>query len=364
VEELRHLSIESLSQCGAPEGARFQTQARTEEWKGLETHSSRWWKPMLLICALSLFSVPALPCTYAYPDFNVSSAFSVKVFSPIRAGLTVVLEGPQKFQSQTDARGIARFNGIPDGEYEVKTAQSGGRNDLAFVHVNHSLKRSQTIALEYPVSPVVRSQNLRGNLRYGSSQLLVKAIRQPDGAELGQQPTIADGKFDFGRVPAGLYTLELRLFSREDDKLGTIPIQVKSSGPKSVDLSLSESTCGLGYVPSCKKDFTKLITTVPAACFVVQDQMGAVIPRAELTLTSTSSPATIVAGLSNSGGLIDFPQQIAGDFDLHLTASGFPDVKRKIRLGGMTCVRRVQIEMAFVGCTGKMKIVEAHATSN
>lgn len=314
------------------------------------------WRTLAL---MALFSVDATACTVVYPNVDTGPAFRVKVLNQGRpvSGLRIRLG--KNSSVTTGADGIARFAGVPPGNYFLTAHDDAGIPDAVTVVVKASGPADVTVPLRWPSGKVVAVRSASGMMR-GPDSLPVQAslslVEALSARVLSEVHTDDQARFDFGSVSPGLYFIRLGASMLRDwaghEIHGLIPIEVSPhADAPTLDLDLGWTSCGLNYVDTQQCPHADL--SVEQLCGEVVDSTGAAISDAEILVLESGGKSEIVKRVdTDSRGAFHAGAVTSGTYRLVVRASGFSPLRRIVNVRGgapAECTRSLSVRLEIGG---------------
>lgn len=301
------------------------------------------------------WAVPAQPCTIVQQPATVGTSFAVRVTDRGRPVVNTRITSGDRLSATTNQQGVAYFAGVPPGSYRLSTTPWLG-GDMA-IQVKAGRPAAPVLTLER-AAHFARTSSLRGTLAWGSlawgsglstqatGSALTLELRDARTNRLLERIETRGGQtFAFAERPLGSYWLS---YASEAFGKGAIPVELVANGPESLDLWLTESSCGHHFTNLAECPAQTL--TLRRLTGRVADTMSAAIPRASAGL-ATDEGRLVRQGETDEQGRFTLGEVPAGRYTLTLTAPGFGAFRSLVEVqeAGASSVGEVQLPV-LSGC--------------
>ena len=292
----------------------------------------------------------AQPCTIVEQPATVGTRFAVRVTDRGRPVVNTRITSGDRLSATTNQQGVAHFAGVPPGSYRLSTTP-WLVGDLA-IQVKAGGPTATVLTLER-TAHFARTSSLRGTLAWGrgwstpaTGWALTLELKDARTNRLLERIETRGGQsFAFAERPLGSYWLS---YASEAFGKGAIPVELVANGPESLDLWLTESSCGHHFTNLAECPAQTL--TLRRLAGRVADTMSAAIPRASAGL-ATDEGRLVRQTETDEQGRFTLGEVPAGRYTLTLTAPGFGAFRSLVEVqeAGASGVGEVQLPV-LSGC--------------
>ncbi len=283
--------------------------------------------------------MPSWACTVVYPGIKVGPNFRVRVVDHGRPveGLRVEIGS---YVRDTDTNGFAFFRGVRPGSYHLSAHHDAGIPDGAELEVKPDGPTDVTVPLKWPNSAPILVRSLKGTIRGpdylpGRPQptLSLDVMEGISGKWLMSLQTDDNGEFNFDKVAAGLYFLNLKsgLTDWSGQPLtGLVAVAVDYAAPTDhLDIGLGSTSCGLWYADRSKCPQSDL--QLQQLSGRVIDISGAAIGGAKILLFDLAGKLVEQLQSDRTGNFVS-PHSLAGTYELAVSSPGFTVFRRMVHM--------------------------------
>lgn len=292
-----------------------------------------------------------VPLALAQKHLTVPPSFRIRVMNDGRpkAGILVNVQqgrppqiGPAIRSEVTDKRGEVQLDGIPPGDFTVRTAE-WDRNDAVVITVTRGKSNSELVSLVWPNLLMQHVRELQGTIH--ERQVRVTAFAMMSGERIGSALTDDSGRFAIPNARPGEYLLRL---VEEGPKTslqihGDIGITVeKSASSPQVDLFLEMQRGALTYGSFCHLSLNFKVTHL---CGQVLDEHGTTLQGIRVSYRDTRGAKHSI--FTDSSGMFDVKDSKPSETFLEITGPGYIPLRASgIRKGNeLICQRPMRITL-------------------
>lgn len=297
---------------------------------------------MKLLATLFAAVTSAAACTIVYVPIAAGPTFQVKVTDRNRpvSNLPLQLISKDHTKTQTtNGNGVATFQNIPPGTYQLRPKPDLGLNTEAAITVTAHGPASVTIPLAWPSHPPLQVRSLTGTLHPPAIYQL-ELLDPKTGKQLQTTQTSPDGRFQLKTPPPGLYFLQLT-------QTGTIPIEIDPTSPyPDLDLALGESSCGFYF--TARHTCTQPELNITTLTGQVLEPAGAPIGPASVTLSHKNGELAEQL-FTDKQGRFTSPTPLEGHYQLTVIAPGFTPVRQAVHAIRNSQPTPLRVQLGIMG---------------
>ena len=296
-----------------------------------------------------------VPLASAQKRLIVPPSFRIRVTNEGRpkAGILVNVQqgrspqlGPAIRSEVTDKRGEIQLDGVPPGDFTVRTAE-WDRNDAVVITVTRGKPSAQQVSLIWPNLSMQHVRELRGTIH--ERQVRVTAFRMLSGERIGSALTDDSGRFMIPNVRPGEYLLRLveEGLRASSQIRGDIGIAVdKSASNAEIDLFLEMQRGTLTYGSFCHLPLNFKVTHL---CGQIIDEHGTTLQGIRVSYRDTRGARHSM--FTDGSGMFDVKDSKPSETFLEVTGSGYIPLRASgIRKGNeLTCQRPMRITLPKEG---------------
>lgn len=312
------------------------------------------WPPtqfMRRITVVVCSAIVLLPGAFGQKRATVPQTFRVRVTNEghPRAGVLVDLQqgrapqlGPAVRSETTDRNGDVQFEGVPPGDYTVRTSE-WDRNDAIVVSVARGVTAAKQVSLRWPNLTLQHVQELRGTIHERGVRISAYVLRS--GERIGSTESDGSGRFVIPNVRKGEYILRLQEEGPPSSLQvhGDIGVTVDKSAPaKELDLFLEMQRGVLSYGSFCHLPLNYKVTHL---CGQVTDEHGVKLSGVRVSYLDRSGRRH--SSFTDSAGTFDVKDSTPSETFLEITGTGYIPLRATgIRKGTEgTCQRPMRITL-------------------
>lgn len=299
-------------------------------------------KPLAGILLLLALNITASACSVSYFDMTMKPDFQVVVNdgkAPL-SGIKVLLfkehETQPFFTAYTNKAGTVDIQNLAVGKYFVSAVWPGGGGGTPItVKSNLTWESRAEVLITWPGLPAIQAKALKGRFVSHDPRAPFRAVnaklwRAGDGVPLAAIRTGADGQFEFKQIEPGVYLVEIAAEGPAEAK-GSLAIDLLPSGaqvhaPETLDLALSEDTCGLSYT-QCN---------VPSSPIPVYSRKMHVVDingrGLEATYHLITPDGKAASQKTDALGIAEIPLEPQGSAIISIEVEGYAPLRQEIQL--------------------------------